>query len=193
MRKRAGYATHTGYICQCIDETVAFGALLIRSRTKKKKSRRLHLGSSSSHSGHITPTTILTPRGRVVKRSIVSHAKLNIAPYSAGSFATGDSADIAHTTALKTFDELMIETSHPRLQAYMRSKCDITSHQVIWLAYTAFKTFFTTKKRFSGVEKWLYRRVCEYERNIQRNKLGQLQGYIDSSDTVRHMLQTVQY
>ena len=215
MRKRAGYATHTGYICQCIEETIAFGALLIRSRTRRKKLRRLHIGSAHPYMHTFASKSRATKR--MSKATITASNNVYAdKPLSFSSTAAASATPLpSPPPVLKSFDQLIFETSSIHLQTHIKSKCDITSNQVEWLAYTAFYTIFSSKKRFPGVEKWLYRCIHEYECRLQGGIytqrcsiqgcgiqgtgkggqggcLGQLKGWIDN-DMVRHMLQTGVY
>ena len=211
MRKRAGYATHTGYICRCIEETIAFGALLIRSRTRRKKLRRLHIGSSHPYMHTIPSKSKASKAVKTTKATNTASSKM-FANNTSSSFCAAAAASASHTLpppALKSFDQLIFETSSLHLQTNIKSKCDVTSNQVKWLAYTAFYTIFSTKKRFPGVEKWLYRCIHEYECRLQGCSiqgggiqgtskggqggcLGQLKGWIDNA-MVRYMLQTGVY
>ena len=215
MRKRAGYATHTGYICQCIEETIAFGALLIRSRTRRKKLRRLHIGSAHPYM-HTIPSKSKTAKRTSKGANNASNNVYPDKPLPSSSTAAASTSSAPSSPSpppvRKSFDQLIFETSSTRLQTHIKSKCDVTSNQVKWLAYTAFYTIFSTKKRFPGVVRWLYRCIHEYECRllgcgIQEGKgcgiqgagkggqggcLGQLKGWIDN-DMVRHMLQTGVY
>ena len=223
MRKRAGYATHTGYICRCIEETIAFGALLIRSRTRRKKVRRVHIGSAHPYM-HTIPSESTTAKRMSKGANTASSNNVYTDKPSSSSTTAAAAASTSSSPqssppppALKSFDQLIFETSSIHRQTHIKSKCDVTSNQVKWLAYTAFYTIFSTKKRFPGVEKWLYRCIHEYECHLQGCSgrmdkggsiqgcgiqgtgkggqggcLGQLKGWIDNA-MVRYMLQTGVY